>query len=456
MTLDAANNRRWWGLASTCGVMGLVVLDETVVGIALPTISRDLALTTAMSHWVVNAYLLTFTCFVAMGGRLGDRHPRSMLFALGAVLFGLGSIGAGAAANGTWLIAARGLQGIGAALLFPISIALLTDLFPSHQRGRALGIQTLVGGLFMAAGPLVGGIFAEHVSWRWIFWINLPVVAIIGSLALVTLREPGRRNGGADTPPIDPIATSLLAIGLTGVTVGLMQGGDWGWTSGSTLLVLAGGSTMTFVFVLRELRRQKPLIDIRLLRIATFAGGNAVFFAFQGAKIAVFVFAALYLQHRLGQSPIEASIAIVVAVLPCLVTSFLAGFLADRFGSRRPLLIALLVSGVMLGLMAVAAMAEAYLAFLVPLILWGAVMPLIAVPARRALMSAVPAAQRGQASGLNLTIQMLGGTIVMAICGSLYSGLGTEAPVFYTAGGVTLAALAVAWFTVEVSPHQRT
>jgi len=176
-----------------------VVLDETVVGVALPTIRQELAMSEVASHWVVNAYLLTFTCFLAVGGKLGDMLGRRMVFPAGAVIFMAGSLMAGAAPSGDWLIAARALQGIGAAITFPASMAIVTHTFPPETRGVAFGVQTTIAGCFMASGPLVGGFFSEVVSWRWIFLINLPVVAATVGALLVTYKEPDlvRRDGSA-------------------------------------------------------------------------------------------------------------------------------------------------------------------------------------------------------------------------------------------------------------------
>jgi MFS family permease len=169
------DQRRWWILGAASCVLGLVVLDETVVGVALPTIRRDLAMSQVASHWVVNVYLLTFTCFVAVGGRLGDMFERRIVLTIGVGIFALGSLAAGAAPTGGWLTAARGLQGIGAAIAFPVSFAILTATFPAERRGSAFGIQTTIAGSFMASGPLVGGLFSQMLSWRWIFLINIPV-----------------------------------------------------------------------------------------------------------------------------------------------------------------------------------------------------------------------------------------------------------------------------------------
>ena len=422
MTLITDSNRQWWILAAASSVLGLVVLDETVVGVALPTIRQELAMSEVASHWVVNAYLLTFTCFLAVGGKLGDMLGRRMVFPAGAVIFMAGSLMAGAAPSGDWLIAARALQGIGAAITFPASMAIVTHTFPPETRGVAFGVQTTIAGCFMASGPLVGGFFSEVVSWRWIFLITLPVVAATVGALLVTYKEPDlvRRDGSAfGLRRFDYPGLAALVAGLSGITIGLMQSSDWGWTSPAILGPLVGGSALLVVFVVIELRRAAPLVELDLLAIPTFTGGNIVFAVFQFEKMIVFIFVALYLQHVLHRSPIEAGIVVSIAILPTLITSRLAGRIRDAHGARVPLTITLVVTAACVVAIGLGTRLESLWLIGGVLVVWGAVMPGIAVTARPALMGAVPAEKHGQASGVNLSIQMLGGAIAIAVCSTL-------------------------------------
>ncbi len=448
----ATEDRKWWVLAAMSCVLGLVVLDETVVGVALPSIRSDIALTQGTSHWVVNAYLLIFTCFVAVGGKLADRFGHGSTFLAGLAVFGVASLASGFARDGGALVAARAMQGAGAAVIFPASWAMMTHTFPPEQRGLAFGIQTTVAGVFMSLGPLVGGFLAEDVSWRWIFWINLPVVvAIAVILSAVSRPVPSEtrpamsgRHGSFDL-----LGLVTLIAGLPAVVTGLMEGARWGWESPATLLLLCAGLLLLGLFTATELRRQRPLIAVRLFRIATFTGGNVVFFMFQYSKVAVFVFVPLYLQHARGESPIDAGIVVTLAILPALLSSLLGGRLADRLGSRRPLLVGLSLNTVAVGLVAAAMAYGGSGVILGPLLLWGATLPLLAVPARRALMGAVPADQNGQASGVNLTVQMLGGTVGMALCGALLVATGAYWPLFLTLSTLTFLAAVGSWLTVE-------
>ncbi len=449
--MDAEARRQTLTLWAASCVLGLVVFDETVVGVALPTMRHDLAMSELGSHWVVNAYLLTFTCFVAAGGRIGDMIDRRHVFAAGAGLFVIGSILAATAATGGMLIAARAVQGIGAAITFPASIAILTAAFPKERRGAAFAVQTTVAGLFMASGPLVGGVFSEVVSWRLIFWINVPVV-LATALVLFRCVDPASTwpdaikagVAGFDVPGL-----LTMVIGIAGIVFALMQSSDWGWSNpvipGSFLVGLA----LLAAFVRIEGRRSRPLVDLSLLRIPTFNGGNLIFAIFQFEKMAMFIFLALYLQQGLKRSPIEAGLTVTVAIVPTLITSRLFGLWRDRVGTRPPLLFALAVTALMILAIGHASVINSYPLVIGALIVWGAVMPGIAVPLRPAIMGGVPADRQGQASGINLSIQMLGGTLGIALASVVLTGTGLYWPVFILTGLATLAAAIIAWAMVE-------
>jgi EmrB/QacA subfamily drug resistance transporter len=448
----ADKSRKWWILTAMSGVLGLIVFDETVVGVALATIRRDLGMSQAASHWVINAYFLTFTCFVALGGRLADGLGYKGFFVLGMSVFGLSSLAAGLAENGAWLNTARAMQGLGAAIVFPCSWAMMTSAFPFEQRGVAFGIQTTVGGIFMALGPLVGGLFSAHASWRWIFWINLPVVAAAVALVWVAWlpsMQERRSSSSGGAGSIDYSGLATLVLGLCALVIALMEGSSWGWAAPTTLVLLVAGIALLTLFTLIEKRRSAPLIELELLAIPSFTGGVLAFSMFQWSKLAVFVFVALYLQEVLKDSPIDAGLIGLVAILPTLLTSPFSGRSADRFGSRGPLTAGLVVQGAALLLVGLAMYASAHVVIIAALILWGAAMPFASVPARRALMGAVPRAQQGEASGVNLTLQMLGGTIGVAICGALLLATGDYGSLFLVTGALLVLTALVAWQIVE-------
>ena len=351
---------------------------------------------------------------------------------------------------GDWLIAALAVQGIGAAIIFPASMAMVTASFPPERRGTAFGVQTTVGGLFMSAGPLLGGVFSQTLSWRWIFLINLPIVVVIATIVGLTWKpaqKPAAEPHGRSSFDLAGFATLLL--GLVALVVFLMQGTEWGWTDPWTLSLLVAGVVLTVCFVAVELRRDQPLIELDLLSIPTFAGGCLVFFVFQFNKIVIFVFVALLLQEHMGKSPIASGLALMFAVLPTLATSLVTGNLTDRLGARIPLLFGYAVNGIAVILIGILSVYDRYWMVLVPLIVWGSTLPFASIPARRALMSAVPAEKHGQASGINLTLQMFGGTIGIAVCGSILATTGSYRIAFLLTGFLVVATIGVIWSMIE-------
>lgn len=317
--LVSENKRQWWLLGAMSGVLGLIVLDETIVAVSLPSITKELGMSVSAAHWVVNAYLLSFTCSVAIAGRLGDFFNRRSYFIAGAVLFGFSSLFAALASNGAMLIAARVLQGIAAAVIFPTSIALITSAFAPEKRGMAFGYQTTVGGIFMASGPLVGGLLTEILSWRMIFWISIPFVfAIAVTLWLIwsPKYDVQRRKTSGAVSRLEFAGPAFLIVALFGLVTAVMQGPSWGWMSPLTLGLIIIGLVMLFLFLRRELTYPAPLLDLSLLKIPVFRGGVIIFAIFQLEKVAVFVFAAQFFQEALGKSPIMSGVGDTPAKLP--------------------------------------------------------------------------------------------------------------------------------------------
>lgn len=447
MQLAREDIRPWIILVAASGALGLSVLDETIVGSALPTIRSELGLSGLEAHWVVNAYLLTLTCFVAIGGRLGDVLSHRRFFILGATAFGIASLVAALAANGAVLIGGRALQGVGTAMMFPAGLAMVTQAFPPERRGLAFGVQTTVAAVFMAGGPFLGGLLTEALSWRWIFWINpLPV------LLLILAALPAHDDGQAVPEPLesfDLAGVTTLTLGLTAVVVALMQSGGWGWTSPGLQVLLALGLVSLAAFFLIESRVHAPIFRLGLFRAGAFNGGNLVFFVFQANKMIAFVFIAQYLQTAPGLSPVAAGAVVATSILPTLLTSTLAGRAADRLGSRLPLTAGLILNGGALILVGLTMQRGEHAAIAWILPVWGATLPFLAVTSRRALMSAAPPELRGQAGGVNLTIQMLGGTIGIALASAVLAGDGGYGTLFVATGAVTVGTIAGAWALIR-------
>jgi EmrB/QacA subfamily drug resistance transporter len=446
------NQRQWWLLAAMSGVLGLIVLDETIVTVSLPTITKDLGLSVTAAHWVINAYLISFTCTVAIAGRFGDHFSRRHYFTSGAVLFALASGLAALASDGAVLICARALQGVAAALIFPTSIALITTAFAPEKRGVAFGYQTTVGGVFMSTGPLIGGLLTETVSWRMIFWIGIPVVlAIVGMLWWIwsPTYDAKRKQLPASKTRMDIAGPVYLVVSLLGLVVCVMQGPTWGWLSPMTIGLFAVGCVMLAMFFSRERTHSAPLLDLSLLSIPEFRGGVMIFAIFQFEKITMFVFVAQFFQEVLKTSPIMSGVAVSLAILPTLATSILIGKSVDRLGSQTVLVRGVVIHGAAILLFAIATLQHNYLLAFLPLILWGASMPSIAIPTRRAQMNNIPLDKQAQASGINLTIQMFGGSLGLAACSAFLAETHSYVLVFAMIGGITLLTVPVAKRHIE-------
>ena len=439
-------NRKWWILGAMGGVLGLILLDETVVGVALPTMQRELGLSVVGGHWVINAYLLVFAGLTAAGGRLGDIIGVKKLVIVGIAIFGLASLASGFAESGAWLIAARALQGIGAAAILPGSMAMITVIFPEEQRGMAIGIYGAIGTVFLSLGPLAGGFFTDFVSWRWIFWINPPIVIAIALVVLVAWTDPPHEDTAAR---IDFPGLLSLVTGLGMVVFAIMQGPEWGWSHPAVWGLLLAGLAVLLLFVFIELRPKTPLIEVDLFRNASFSVCNLVVFTAQVTKIALFVFGALYFQHALGMSPLIAGLALLTATVPIAFTAGPAGLITDRFGSRRPALAGLAIMAGALIWIGVAVAWNRYELLVPAMLVYGIFQPLLFVPPMRVVMGAVPAEKQGQAGGIVLSAQFLGATIGMACLGTLLAATGSYQVVFLATGAWVALVLVLGWFVIR-------
>ncbi|WP_419912851.1 MFS transporter [Hoeflea sp.] len=439
------NNRKWWLLTAMSGGLGLVLFDETVVGVALPVIQAELGMTEIASHWVVNSYLLVFAGLVAVGGRLGDKLPLKPLFLTGTALFGITSVAAGFAPNTETLIIARALQGIGAAIVFPLSLSIIALIFPPEQRGFALGLNGTIGTVFLALGPFVGGLFADFVSWRWIFWINPFLTAAMIFIVARSWRDVEEQK---DARPLDVPGVILLCAGLGLIVFALMQGPDFGWSSPITIVPLVIGLISSAVFVVYELRHRAPLIDLELFASPTFAASNSIIFLAQFMKVCTFVFGALYFQAELGMNPFVAGLAILPTVV---LQPFLAaptGMIVDRYGTRLPSIIGVAIAFVSVLWFTLAIPGQSYWVIFPAFVLWSVAMPFLFIGPQKAVMGSVKPENRGQAGGIVMSGQMLGGTIGMAVASAIFSTTQSYQPIFWAVTVVTLATLIYVWLNL--------
>jgi EmrB/QacA subfamily drug resistance transporter len=410
-------NRKWWTLGAMCFALFMIMLDNTVVNVALPSIERDLGSSLSSLEWIINGYTLAFAVFLATGGRLGDIFGRRLTFLIGVALFSVSSATAGLAPDTTWLVGSRVVQGIGGALMMPATLSIVTNAFPPAERGKAIGTWAGVSALALAIGPVLGGFLTEAVSWRAIFFINLPVGigAIVATLFAV--RESRDDTVGRE---VDYAGVATLTVALTALVLALIEGNSWGWGSAPILGLAVGSVVMLGVFVLVELKVATPMVEFPLFASRNFVGSNLIALIVTFAMLAQFFFLALYMQNILGYSPLQAGIRFLPATLMIVAIAPIAGRLTDRIGARIPIAVGLtLVSAAMFWLTQIGA-STTYGDLFPSFILMGIGMALVMSPMSTAAMNAVANAKAGIASGVLSMNRMIGGTLGVAVIGAVF------------------------------------
>ncbi|MFJ3757318.1 DHA2 family efflux MFS transporter permease subunit [Streptomyces sp. NPDC090080] len=409
-----------WALVITSVAGFMAALDNLVVTTALPSIRKDLGGALDDLEWTVSAYTLTFAVLLMFGAALGDRFGRRRLFLAGLVVFTGASAAAAMAPGIDSLIAARAVQGVGAAVMMPLTLTLLTAAVPEARRGMAYGIWGAVNGLAVASGPLIGGSLTEHVSWHWIFWLNVPLGLALLPLARLRLAES--HGTGA---PLDFPGTLLASGGLFGIVYGLVRGPADGWTSSLVLTGLFAGGALLVGFVIHGSRARNPMLPMRLFRSRAFSGINAAsLLMFLGMFGSIFLLSQ-YMQGVLGYSPTEAGLRMLPWTgMPMLVAP-IAGILSDRIGGRPVAAAGLFLQAVGLGYMASVATAHASYGVQLPaLIISGIGMALYFAPAANLVMSAVRPEEQGIASGANNALREVGGALGIAVMSSIFAAQG--------------------------------
>jgi EmrB/QacA subfamily drug resistance transporter len=411
------DNRKWWTLGAMCFALFMVMLDNTVVNVALPSIQRDLHADISDLEWVVNGYTLTFAVLIATGGRLGDIFGRRLMFLTGVIIFAVTSATAGLAVNSEMLIASRAVQGIGAALMMPATLSIVTHTFPANERGKAIGTWAGVSALALSIGPVVGGFLTEHVGWQAIFFINLPVAvgAVVATLFAVRESRDETVDRTVDYPGI-----VALTAGLTAIVLALIEGNSWGWDSARILGLLAGGSAALGAFVAIELRSRVPMVEFALFRTRQFIGSTIVAFVITFAMMGSFFFLAIYMQNILGYGALEAGIRFLPTTMVIAVIAPLAGRLADRFGPVWPMSTGLAVLSVAMFMFSSIGISTTYSGLLVPFILLGVGIALVVSPMSTAAMNAVAVQKAGVASGVLQMSRMVGATVGVAATGAIF------------------------------------
>jgi EmrB/QacA subfamily drug resistance transporter len=414
-------NRRWWTLAAMCFALFMVMLDNTVTNVALPSIQRDFGASLSALEWTINAYTLTFAVLLVTGGRLGDIFGRRRVFLIGVAAFAVASTMIGIAPGEGTLIGFRALQGVGAALMMPATLSIISNAFPPHERGKAIGTWAGVSAIALAAGPLVGGWLTEDVSWRAIFFLNIPVA--IGAIA-VTLFATHESRDETVSRKVDFGGIAAITLTLAPLVLALVEANAWGWGSARIIGLLALSVASLIAFVLVERASDAPVVDFAFFRSRQFAGTNVVAFAVSFTMFAMFFFLALYMQNILHYSPLEAGVRFLPSTLVIIVAGPIAGRLTDRIGPR-PLMTAGLV------LVGAATLWESRITvhtsygYLLPaFVVMGLGMGFVMSPMSTAAMNAVDRTKAGVASGVLSMSRMVGGTFGVAALGALIAGVG--------------------------------
>ncbi len=430
-------NRKWWTLGAMCLSMFMIMLDSTVVNVALPSIQKDLKTSVDQLEWVVNGYTLSFAALLVTGGRLGDIFGRRLIFMIGVAVFALSSATAGLAQGPDMLVASRIAEGIGGALMMPATLSIITDAFPAEERGKAIGTWAGISGLALSVGPLAGGFLTEDVSWRAIFYINLPIAALALIASLTAVRES--RDEKAERT-VDYLGVVLLTVALTSFVLALIEGNDWGWGSSRIIGLLVVGVVATAVFLVTESRVRAPIVDFEFFRSRNFIGANTVALIISFAMMGSFFFLAIYLQDLLGYSPLETGVRFLPTTVLVVIAAPIAGRVADRIGSRLPMVLGLVITSVSLYLFSRMDAATTYGDLLPAWILLGLGIGITMSPMSTAAMNAVAVDKAGVASGTLQMFRMMGGTIGVAATGAIFQGkLGAFNPATLSSGGVAEA-----------------
>ncbi len=417
MSASRTNN---WTLGIVSTALFMVVLDNLVVSIALPSIHRDLGASIQSLEWTVNAYVLAYAVLLLTGAALGDRFGRKRMFLTGLSLFTAASAGAALAPSTELLVAARALQGMGAAMVTPLTLTLLAEAFPTARRGMALGVWSGVSGSAVALGPLVGGAVVQSISWHWIFWINVPIGLALLPLAATRLRESHGPNGTLDLRGL-----ALASAGAFGIVFGIVRAQSLGWTSTTILVSLGVGAALLALFVAWERRVREPMLPMSFFSRRAFAVTNFASLTMYFGMFGSIFFLSQFMQDVLRNSPLEAGLKILVWTGATMVVAPFAGVFSQRFGSRPFMLSGLaLQAGALAWLASILSTDTPYGEMIVPFVMAGAGMALVFAPSANAVLSAVRADQAGQASGATNAIRETGGVLGVAVLATIFTHAG--------------------------------
>ena len=412
----AEENKKWWTLAAVAFGLFMIMLDNTIVNVALPSIERSLHMSISSLEWIVTAYALTFAALLITGGKLGDLYGRRKMFMAGLVVFTLASLACGLAPSAGFLIGARAVQGVGAALMNPATLSIITATFPPKERGQAIGIWAGVSALALAIGPLVGGLIVDNINWHWIFYVNVPVgvVGIIVSRLVIAESSDTSREQSIDIPGLVTSSGALLALSYA-----LIEGNRHGWGSAEIIGLFIGSAVLLALFIWLEVRQRLPMLDLGLFKIGSFVGANIVAMLVSLGMFGVFFFISLYVQNVLGYSPTKAGAIFLPMTVLIIVVAPIAGKLSDRVGSRWLMGSGMSILGVSLLLYQRIGLHTGFWSLLPQLVLGGIGMALTMSPMTSAAMGSVPVDKAGVGSGVLNSFRQVGGSLGIALMGAI-------------------------------------
>jgi len=455
----AEENRKWLTLAAVSFGLFMIMLDNTVVNVALPSIERDLDADLTELQWIVTGYALTFAALMLVGGKIADAYGRRLIFVVGIVVFTLASLLCGLAESSEMLIGARVVQGAGAALMNPATLSIIAATFPPRERGTAIGIWAGTSALALAIGPLVGGLITEHLDWSWIFFVNVPI-GILGIAASFLLIDESR-DETHERLDLPGLATS--GIGLFALTYGLIEANTYGWTSARILGSFAVAAVALVSFVLLERHQRAPMLPLELFRNRTYTGANLTMLLVALAMFGVFFFVSLYMQNILGYSAVQAGAAFLPMTVLIILVAPVAGKTADRLGSRGLMTVGMTLIAAQLLLFSQLGSEASYWHLLPSLLIGGVGMALTMTPSAAAATRAVPVDKAGVGSAVLNSARQVGGTMGIAVMGAIVASQMGDTPdpaafmegferSLLVAAGIAVVGAIVAF--VLVRPHE--
>jgi EmrB/QacA subfamily drug resistance transporter len=411
----APETRKWFTLAAVAFGLFMIMLDNTVVNVALPSIQRDLGVGLSELEWIVTGYALTFAALMLIGGKVADAYGRRLIFVLGIAVFTLASLWCGLASSGSMLITARIVQGVGAALMNPATLSIIAATFPPRQRGTAIGIWAGVSALALAIGPLTGGLITEHLTWSWIFFVNVPV-GVLGILASFVFIDESRDE---THERLDIPGLAASAVGLFSLTYALIEANTYGWGSTRIITAFVIAAIALVAFVLLEANQRAPMLPLELFRNRTYTGANTVILLVALAMFGVFFFVSLYMQQVLGYSAVQAGAAFLPMTLLIVVVAPLAGRMTDRIGSRAFLTAGMGLLAVQLVYFSRLGSDASYWQLLPAMLIGGVGMACTMTPSAAAATRSVPVEKAGVGSAVLNAFRQVGGSMGVALMGAI-------------------------------------